>query len=73
MEKGTRPAMPSCGTVVGAASDSDIEFFFFERDRGEIYVGFLGARIEYDTALSGAMTLTLTETSALERKGSSRG
>ena len=39
MEKGTRPAMPSCGTVVGAASDSDIEFFFFvcvcEREREE--------------------------------------
>jgi hypothetical protein len=31
VEKGTRPAMPSCGTVVGAASDPDIEFFLAEK------------------------------------------
>lgn len=62
VSKGTRPAMPSCGTVVGAASDPDIEVFFWQR--GAIYVGFLGARIECDTALSSA--LNQTETSALD-------
>ena len=33
MEKGTRPAMPSSGTVVGAVSDPDIEFFFDREER----------------------------------------
>jgi len=50
VEKGTRSAMPSCGTAVGAASsDPDMEFFSAEKR------GFLGARIERDAALSGAL------------------
>lgn len=31
VSKGTRSAMPSCGTAVGAASDPDIEFFGAEK------------------------------------------
>ena len=33
MSKGTRSAMPSCGTAVGATSDPDIEFFFGKEER----------------------------------------
>jgi hypothetical protein len=53
VSKDTRPAMPSCGTVVGADSELDIELVFVRQSR-VVYVGFLSAQKECDRALSRA-------------------